>query len=122
MTLCVLVALPGEAQRTTAVQTGVPAAATTSKITLDTNETLFSLLAAMNACGYESDLANADPLRTQIRQEIAQTAAASQDAARARNSFCRFYKDHQNPDPSRDLAQFVSLGIFLSPPPTFEPS
>jgi len=100
----------------------VPASANTSKINLDTNETLFSLLAAMNACGYDADLANSDPLRAQVRQEIEQTAATSQDAARARTGFCRFYKDHQNADPSRDLAQFISLGIFLSPPPTFQPT
>jgi hypothetical protein len=76
----------------------------------------------MNACGYQADLANSDPLRATVRQEIAQAAEASPSAARARDAFCRFYKDHQNPDPAHDLAQFVSLAIFLSPPPTFETS
>jgi len=122
MVLCAALSFCAEAQRATAVTTGVPASANSSKMSLDTNETLFSLLAAMNACGYDADLANSNPLRTQIRQEIAQTAATSQDAARARTGFCRFYKDHQNVDPARDLAQFVSLGIFLSPPPTFQPT
>ena len=114
--------LPGQAQQKSSPAPSVPPAATTSKITLDTSETLFSLLAAMNACGYDADLANSDPLRAQIRQEIAQKAAASEEAAHARTEFCNFYKDHQNTDPARDLAQFVSLGLFLTPPPTFQPS
>jgi tetratricopeptide (TPR) repeat protein len=122
MVVCAVLTASGKAQRATTVTTGVPAAATTSKIALDTNETLFTMLAAMNACGYDTDLGNSDPLRAEVRQDIAQTAEASPEAARARNGFCRFYKDHQNPDPAHDLAQFVSLAIFLSPPPTFETS
>jgi hypothetical protein len=116
------VILPGQAQQKSSPAPSVPPAATTSKVTLDTSETLFSLLAAMNACGYDADLANSDPLRAQIRQEIAQKAAASEEATRARTEFCNFYKDHQNADPARDLAQFVSLGLFLTPPPAFQPS
>jgi hypothetical protein len=116
---CVTV-LPGRAQH--ASSPDVPAAATTSKVTLDTSETLFSLLAAMNSCGYDADLANSDPLRAKIRQEIALKAEASPDAAHARTEFCSFYKDHQNLDPARDLAQFVSLGLFLTAPPAFQPS
>jgi hypothetical protein len=115
-------ATAGLAQDSSSHAPGVPAAATTSKITLDTSETLFSLLAAMNSCGYDADLANSDPVRAKIRQEIAQKTEASADAAHARAEFCRFYKDHQNPDPGRDLAQFVSLGLFLTEPPAFQPS
>ncbi|HZR28627.1 MAG TPA: tetratricopeptide repeat protein [Terriglobales bacterium] len=97
-------------------------AATTSKVTLDTSETLFSLLAAMNSCGYDTDLANSDPVRAKIREEIAQKAAASPDAAHAKAAFCTFYKDHQNPNPGLDLAQYVSLGLYLSEPPAFQPA
>lgn len=32
---------------------------------------------------------------------------------------CRFYRDHQQPDASRELAQYVSLGLSLGPPPAF---
>ena len=100
----------------------VPAAATTSKATLDTSETLFSLLAAMNACGYDADLAESAPIRAQVRQEVAQNAAASPEAEHARTEFCHFYRDHQNPSPGLDLAQYVSLALFLSPAPSFQPS
>lgn len=114
--------LPVWGQRTPSPVAGVPAAATTSKVTLDTSETLFTLLAAMNSCGYDADLAQSDPLRAQIRQEIAQRAADSPEGDHARTEFCHFYKDHQNPSPGRDLAQFVSLGLFLTSPPSFQPS
>ena len=35
---------------------------------LDDNETLFSVLTAINACGYDAGLEVSDPLRTQIAE------------------------------------------------------
>ena len=88
-------------------------------IQLETSEALFAVLAGINSCGYDQDLANADPLRAKVRAEIAAVVESSSAAATAREHLCRFYKDKQQADPSRDLAQYVSLGVFLTPPPEF---
>ena len=39
-------------------------------VSLDTSETLFSLLTAINTCGYDQELNASDPLRGQIRAEV----------------------------------------------------
>ena len=107
--LCGLLALPCGAQ-------------TTSKVTLDTSETLFGVLAAINACGYDQELAASDPLRQKIRAEVAEAIAASPQAAAARRQVCEFYRDHQQPEVSRTLAQYVSLALHLDAPPEFAPN
>ncbi len=90
-----------------------------AKATLDTSETLFSVLTAINSCGYDQELAGSDPLRTRVRTEINAMVANSREAADALRSACAFYRDHQQPDPSRDLAQYVSLALNLGEPPQF---
>ena len=91
----------------------------TAKLTLDTSETLFSVMAAMNSCGYDQELASSDPLRLQIRKEIEAAISASEAAQQSREQLCRFYRDHQQADATRDLAQYVSLALYLSDPPKF---
>ncbi len=90
------------------------------ELTLDVNQTLFSVAAAINACGYDSDLRSSDPVRRQVRGEIAQAAELSSQARVAREDLCRFYKDHRQPDPALDLAQYVSLALNLGDPPRFD--
>src|SRR5262245_37151606 len=41
-----------------------------SNVSLDSNETLFTVLTAINACGYDQELNASDPLRAQIRAEV----------------------------------------------------
>jgi tetratricopeptide (TPR) repeat protein len=96
-----------------------PESGQTSKVTLETSETLFSVLAAMNSCGYDQELASSDPLRLQIRKEVEEAVNASEAAQNAREQLCRFYRDHQQADGARDLAQYVSLALYLSDPPKF---
>ena len=36
-------------------------------VSLETNETIFTVLTAINTCGYDQELSASDPLRTQIR-------------------------------------------------------
>ena len=92
-----------------------------SPAVLDANETVFAVVSALNACGYDADLAISNPVRAQIRKEIAAAVQASEQAQSAQQSMCQFYSDHTEPDPSRTLAKFVSLSLFLGPPPTFTP-
>ncbi len=96
-------------------------AADTPKIALDTSETLFTVLTAVNACGYDQELDNSDPVRAQVRSEVARGIAASQDTAAATNEMCQYYKEHQAADPGRELAQYVSLALYLDGPPNFAP-
>ena len=69
------------------------AAQTTSKISLDSSETIFSVVAAMRNCGY--DVGSSDPFRAQISGEIAKAVGASREAQAASAEMCAFYRDHQ---------------------------
>jgi len=96
------------------------AAAAQSKATLDVSETLFSVVAAMNVCGYDAELQFSSPIRMEVRAELSE-ANKSPDAASAQTQMCRFYHDHQRGDSSHDLAQYVSLALNLGGPPDFTP-
>jgi hypothetical protein len=87
------------------------------KVALDNNEALFTVLTAINACGYDSELSVSDPLRAQIRAEVAKTIEASDAAKESTAVMCQFYKEHQQDDSGRTLAQYVSLALCLNPPP-----
>ena len=89
------------------------------QVSLDSSETLFSVLTSMNACGYDQELNTSDPLRTRIRSEVAAAVQASEEAKEAVSQMCAFYHDHLQPDPARDLAQYVSLALYLNGPPVF---
>jgi tetratricopeptide (TPR) repeat protein len=93
----------------------------TPQVTLDSSETLFTVLTAINMCGYGVELNTSDALRTEIRAEVSKAVEASADARETANSLCTFYHDHQQPDGSRELAQYVSLALYLGAPPAFTP-
>jgi hypothetical protein len=88
-------------------------------VTLDTSETLFSILAAINTCGYNAELDSSDPVRSQIRAEVASASQAFDQAKEETLLLCQFYHDHEQPEPSRTLSQYVSLALRLEAPPTF---
>jgi hypothetical protein len=104
-----------------AMLSSVSLAQNTPKVTLDTSETLFTVLASMNACGYNEGLNASDPIRKQIRNEIARASHDSDDALQASAVLCQYYREHMRPDPSRDLAQYISLALYLGDPPNFLP-
>jgi hypothetical protein len=87
------------------------------KVALDNNEALFTVLTAINACGYDSELSVSDPLRAQIRAEVEKTIEASAEAKESSAVMCQFYKEHQQDDAGRTLAQYVSLALCLNAPP-----
>ena len=64
------------------------AAENSPKVALDNNEALFTVLTAINACGYDSDLSVSDPLRSQIRAEVAKTGEASAEAKESTAVMC----------------------------------
>ncbi len=87
------------------------------QVALDNNEALFTVLTAINYCGYDSELSASDPLRAQIRAEVAKTIDASAEAKESSQVMCQFYTEHLQPDPAHTLAQYVSLALNLSAPP-----
>jgi hypothetical protein len=89
----------------------------THQVVLDNNEALFTVLTAINYCGYDSELSASDPLRAQIRAEVAKTIDASAEAKESSQVMCQFYTEHLQPDPAHTLAQYVSLALNLSAPP-----
>lgn len=93
----------------------------TPRLTLDTNESVFTVLAGMNTCGFNDDLESSLALRSQIRSEIKVAVEKSPSAQEAVAKLCRFYLDHQQPDASRQLAQYVSLALNLGEPPALTP-
>jgi tetratricopeptide (TPR) repeat protein len=96
-------------------------AQTTTKVTLDTSETLFTVLAAINACGYDDQVSASDPVRKQIRGEVARASHDSDMAVETTNVMCQYYREHVRPDSSRNLAQYISLALYLGDPPNFLP-
>jgi hypothetical protein len=87
------------------------------KVALDSNETLFTVLTAINYCGYDSELSSSNPLRAEIRAEVAKTVDASAEAKESSQVMCQFYSEHQQTDPAHTLAQYVSLALNLTAPP-----
>jgi tetratricopeptide (TPR) repeat protein len=91
------------------------------QVSLETSETLFTMLTAINTCGYDQELNASDPLRTQIRSEVAKAVENTAGAQDVIAPMCGFYRQHQGADAARDLSQYVSLALYLEEPPTFTP-
>lgn len=86
-----------------------------SAITLETSEPLFTLATALNTCGYDADLAASNPVRTEVRREIDTALAASAPARESRDALCTYIRQHTLADPGLNLAQYVSLALYMAP-------
>jgi hypothetical protein len=93
-----------------------------SAITLETSEPLFYIAVALNTCGYDSDLAASTPVRAKIREEINAAVAASAAARTSRDALCTYVRSHTLADGGLNLAQYISLSVYLSPPPELTPT
>jgi hypothetical protein len=93
-----------------------------SAITLETSEPLFYVAVALNTCGYDADLANSSPVRVRIREEINTQVAASAAARTSRDALCNYVREHTLADGNLNLAQYISLALYLSPPPELTPT
>jgi len=90
-------------------------------ISLDTNETLFAVLTAMNTCGYDVDLNTSDAQRLNIRAEVQKNLQGSDEVQASMTTMCDWYLAHRGKDPAHDLSQYVSLALYLQGPPHFLP-
>ncbi len=82
---------------------------------LDASPTLFSVLAAINAAGYDADIDSAanHPFREIVRKELA-----------SRNIPCledlkRFFSEHRQKDETAELSQYVSFALVVDEAPGF---
>jgi len=83
---------------------------------LDFSPSLFTVMAAINAGGYDADLAspNNDPLREQVRQAV--------EASRAPvlKDLKKFVAEHHQNDPTAEMGQYVSFALSVGDPPDFK--
>ena len=93
-----------------------------SPIALDSSETIFSVLTALNSCGYDQDLTISDATRSNVRAEVQRVLAESADAEAARSALCEFYLTHTAERSSnRSLSPYISLALYMDGPPHFAP-
>ena len=82
---------------------------------LNSNETLFCVMAAINAAGYDEgiDLPDNNPARKQLRDYLAtQKLAVLPDLK-------LFYKHHMQRTQAEDLPQYISWALSVAGPPDF---
>ena len=92
----------------------VCAAENPSPITLDTNETLFSVLAAMNSCGYDADLNLSDAQRLNIRAEVDRNLQGSDEARASQGVMCEWYQAHRGRDAAHELVAVCVAGALFA--------
>ncbi|HYW43812.1 MAG TPA: tetratricopeptide repeat protein [Bryobacteraceae bacterium] len=82
---------------------------------LDASPTLFTVMAAINAAGYDADLdsPNGHPLRKAIRAEIAKRDIPSLPALE------EFFQKHRRRTDTAELSQYISFGLTAGGPPGF---
>jgi tetratricopeptide (TPR) repeat protein len=91
-------------------------------VTLEVSEPLFQIAAGLNACGYDADLDKSPPVRAEVRAEMNSALAASESARDSRDKLCVYISEHRLNDLGLDIGQYVSLALYLSPPPELTPN
>jgi TolA-binding protein len=82
---------------------------------LDASQSLFTVLAAINAAGYDAEIdspAN-DPMRAAVRRELATKSIPCLAELKS------FYMDHRKDDATAELSQYISFGLVVDGPPNF---
>jgi hypothetical protein len=84
---------------------------------LDSNQTLFYVLAAINAAGYDeqADSSTNNPLRARVREYLAQQNLKSLTPLR------RFVRDHKPRNAAAELSQYISFALWSKGAPDFTP-
>jgi tetratricopeptide (TPR) repeat protein len=81
---------------------------------LDASPSLFTVMAAVNAAGYDDGLTESPVIRSQIREELAKRKIPSLDGIR------EFVSKHRHGNAAQELAQYVSFALSSTGPPNFE--
>jgi tetratricopeptide (TPR) repeat protein len=91
-------------------------------VTLEVSEPLFQIASALNACGYDADLDKSAPVRAKVRADMNAALAASESARDSRDKLCAYISLHHLNDLGLEIGQYVSLALYLSPPPELTPN
>ena len=89
-------------------------------ISLVSSEPVFVMAAALNACGYDEGLEESAPVRKHVRDEVNDALLKSEDARAKRDKVCLYIAQHRLTGSERDISQYISLALYLSPPPELE--
>ncbi len=83
---------------------------------LDGNQALFTVLAAINAAGYDAEInaASTHPFRHALRTELGTKNLESIYQLK------RFFKEHQLKDPNAELSQYISYALLINGAPEFD--
>jgi tetratricopeptide (TPR) repeat protein len=95
----------------------LPSQAKEGEVVVEQNEQLFTMLAALNAAGYDAGLGvdTGSKAREAVRADLAHKQIPVMADIR------KFYEAHRVVgDPGRNLGQYVSLALLLGPPPDFK--
>lgn len=84
---------------------------------LDTSPTIFAVLAAANAAGYDAGIntVSSSPLRKAVRDYLAKQNLKSVPPIQ------RLLRDLNAKDPSQELTHLISFSLFSAGPPSFKP-
>ena len=80
------------------------------------------MAAALNACGYDTDLDRSAPVRSKVRAELNDALAESESARGSRDALCKYVTEHRLNDHGLEIGQYVSLALYLSPAPELTPN
>ena len=82
---------------------------------LDGSLSLFTVLAAINAAGYDAEIDSTSnsPVREAVRRELAAKSIPCLEELK------RFVRDHRQADPTAELSQYISFGLVVDGPPGF---
>jgi tetratricopeptide (TPR) repeat protein len=86
-------------------------------ISLTYSEPVFYMGAALNACYYDEGLNESDPIRKWVREQMNEALAKSEDARKKRDAMCLFVAQHRLTGTDEDVAQYISLALYLTQPP-----
>ena len=89
-----------------------------SSVALDTSETLFTVLTAINTCGYDQELGVSDPAAVASTLRGGSRPRKPRRKPRTQLRQCASTMTNiKQPDASRTLSQYVSLALYLNPSP-----
>jgi tetratricopeptide (TPR) repeat protein len=106
---------PNAKQETAPQRLRAGSAVGTAGTSLEYNEAVFTVMAGLNACGYDAGMAHANPVRVRVRQEMAEEVAASPEARAAREKLCTYVHAHDLGDPAKTVGQYLSLALMMQP-------
>jgi hypothetical protein len=89
---------------------------------IETSESMFDVMAALNTCGYNEGISISDPVRQAVRDNINQALMKSAAARDSRDRLCAYIQTHTMNSAKLSLAAYISLALYLNPPPALTPN